>query len=109
MLMSFQSDGWACMTPAIKTSKVDGRSIRRQGFARTEYLLEVQSLKTIEMDGSISMVMRPPQIKRLGRKDGWTISQSACDAAPVLGGQRGRESGVVISLYMQDGLHAGGS
>jgi hypothetical protein len=104
----FQSDGWGTKTSTICTKRVDGILIKRMGFTRTEYLLEIQVLKTISTVGNITMCMSAPKFSKLASKSGWVIFKSACGATPMdsaLGAHGGER--VQQHWYLQDGLHSG--
>jgi hypothetical protein len=87
---------------------IDGKNVRRHGFVQTEYLIEVTLLKTIDADLHIEMELPIPHFSRIGEKSGWVIFSSACRRAPILGGGARCLEGVVLDVYLQDGLHAAG-
>ena len=108
LLRVFQSDGWGRKLAHVHSFKIGEKNVRRHGFAQTEYLVEVTFMKTIDDEDNIDMEFPIPHFTRIGDKSGWTIFQSACRRAAVLGGGDTGLEGVVLNVYLQDGLHAAG-
>ena len=107
-LVSFQSDGWGVTTATSRSCVVAGVRRNRVGYVRSEYLLEVRILKTIDVSENISMAMQLPRLKLLASKAGACIFQSAVEAGPIVCSREVPGLSVVISWYLQDGLHAQG-
>ena len=106
LLFAYQSDGWGVNTATVNQFKVGNRWIKREGYKRSEFILELSILKTIDPSDHISMALGLPDQTQLRQKSGDVIFQKACDSSVIFCSKDHNIDGMVIHLYLQDGLHA---
>lgn len=106
VLYVYLSDGWSCKMSSAVAGKCDGKTIRREGKVKAEFLLERSLLKSMSANGEVSTSIRLMQPRSLGKgKSGWNCFQAACQFDPLM-----RElcpDSVILQMVLQDGLHAG--
>ena len=105
LMRVYQSDGWGVTLPTVSSFQYCGARRTANGFLRAEHLLELSVIKRMGASSVVDMAITLPRAMQLASKSGWHIFQASCDAVAV--DQEGH-NGVLISVYLQDGLHANG-
>ena len=107
ILFAYASDGWGTKVAEGHAFACGSHIIRREGRVYTEFLLQRAILKSISPNLSVRIAMNIVEPRGLGAgKTGWNIWQAACDFAGLFRHDAG--SNIVMSVYLQDGLHAAG-
>ena len=106
-MLCYQSDGWGALVATTEQQKVGKTAFVRKGRIKHEFLLERSVYKTIDANDKISgaLMLFVPRPMLHGVKC-WNIFQASCERAPML--RTWGHRGLVISWYVQDGLHAQG-
>jgi hypothetical protein len=103
VLMAYMSDGWSTELAQCKSIQLGESSCRRVGRWRAEFLAEKSLLKSFDENGNIVMMMKLHAPRAMAGKDGWSIFGASLQhgflrlSCPDL---------IVVSCYLQDGLHA---
>ena len=107
-LMQFHaSDGWSCDTLRTEVTKlVNGKTIQRKGRRRSEYLLELILLKTLDMNGRVQQSLRFYAPRELKSKKGWAVFASSLDCPSLL---HEKIANIRIQVCVQDGAHCVGN
>ena len=102
---TYQSDGWSVWAGPRQVANSSAMKMSRTGKVRLEFLLEFGVVKSWNKVGAIATTfdMRPPRPMMSGLKC-WNIFNACCEfwSLPRQAGNRG----LVVSNYIQDGLHA---
>lgn len=103
LLVVYMSDGWGAEVTRTHTMRMGDQTIRRSGTFRAEFLAEKVLVKSIDSSGSIVAAIRlkPPRLMTSkGGVDIFRASLSECF------GRLEVPDNIVVTVYLQDGLHA---
>jgi hypothetical protein len=104
IMQVYMSDGWSTELMRSTAVHCDGVLAKRVGRFKAEFLAEKRILKTISAAGEIGMVFFLKAPRLMEAKKGWDVFDASLEE-PFLRLQC--ENQICISVYLQDGLHAG--
>lgn len=104
LMVVYMSDGWGCEITRTHTVKCGDQMIRRSGRFRAEFLAEKVLVKTIDTSVMGAIRLKPPRL--MISKTGVDIFRASL--AEVFPRLQMPDGGIVLSVYLQDGLHAAG-
>ena len=103
-LYIYMSDGCSCwMIDKVPFQTMHDKIRKREFRYKAEWLMEKSILKRLPVLGDFQIAMRSHTPRLLMEKSAWHIMQASVLAQPMLRVQR--PQGIVISVYLQDGLH----
>lgn len=103
IVLVYMSDGWSCSQIYAEVEMMpNGKRIRRDRRCRTEYSLERALLKAVEPTGDVRAALKSTMPKPLPDKSGATICAASLSTGLL---RMDIQTGIVQTLYLQDGLH----
>ena len=103
ILQVYMSDGWSCNTSTAQYLQIDQLKVRRTSREKTEFLAETMIMKCFDLCGKMvsALTLCPP--RNLPGKTCWHIMGAAA-AHPCLRLRCPKQ--LLVTVYLQDGLHA---